>query len=412
MNQRINPRESGQAIIVIALLMVVLMAFLALAIDGGAAYSHRRTAQNASDAGALAGAVVVASGSEQATEADVLNQIRYAVASNGIDLTNPENTVNAWYIDNRGFRVSDDQIGTWGWIPDCEGAVGVEVEITMQFDTFVAQFVGQNQLAATTDSGAIITFSNFCRGWTIWADCPTCGNTTLQVSGSDKSIYGGVHSNDGLHVTGASLTLNPPAAEFGDSGCVDTGGSVCPPSGLAYQVYSSAMPQLYAWEDFVPGGYWWNDMCTGASADKCFYQDYLPANPLHNGLYVITNGDVDQSTTFAHEGMQVTFALLNGDVKLTSDEPLMQPFKGDSDQDGSKALFAIFNGDVTMNGNSHDWDGTIFVPHGQATITGSESRDNDGSVYAWLVHISGSESSITHSGYWCPPEEGNVILLW
>lgn len=412
MNHKLNPRENGQAIIIIALMMVVLMAFLALAIDGGSAYMHRRTAQNASDAGALAGAVVVASGSEQATEADVLNQVRYAVASNGIDLTSGDNTVRAWYIDNRGFRVSDQQVGTWGWIPDCEGAVGVEVEVTMQFDAFVAQFVGRNQLAATTDSGAIITFSNFCRGWTIWADCPNCGNTTLHMSGSDKTIYGGVHSNDGLHATGATITLNPPAAEFGDAGCVDTAGSICPPTGLAYQVYPSNMPELYAWEDFVPGGYWWNDMCNGSYSAKCHYGDTLPENPLHDGLYVVVNGDVDQHTTFANAGMHVTFALLNGDVKLTSDEPLLQPWQSDSFQAGSKALFAVFNGDLSMNGNSHDWDGTIYVPHGLATVTGSETRDNDGQIYAWEVSLEGSYAVIQHSGYWCPPEEGNVILLW
>jgi len=110
--------------------------------------------------------------------------------------------------------------------------------------------------------------------------------------------------------------------------------------------------------------------------------------------------------------MRVTFAMLNGDVKLTEDEPLMQPWESDSFQGGSKALFAVFNGDVIMNGNSHEWDGTIYVPHGLATVTGSEQRDNDGQIYAWNVHLTGAQSTFAHSGYYCPPEEGNVILLW
>jgi hypothetical protein len=47
--------QDGQAIVIIALAFVALIAFTGLAIDGGMVYSDRRRAQNASDAGALAG---------------------------------------------------------------------------------------------------------------------------------------------------------------------------------------------------------------------------------------------------------------------------------------------------------------------------------------------------------------------
>ncbi len=48
--------NEGQALIQVALLMVVLLAFVALALDLGMAYARRRQMQNAADAGALAGA--------------------------------------------------------------------------------------------------------------------------------------------------------------------------------------------------------------------------------------------------------------------------------------------------------------------------------------------------------------------
>src|SRR3954453_9933832 len=44
----------GQVAVVIAVAMVVLIAFVGLAIDGGSMYAQRRTAQNSSDAAALA----------------------------------------------------------------------------------------------------------------------------------------------------------------------------------------------------------------------------------------------------------------------------------------------------------------------------------------------------------------------
>src|SRR6476469_3172241 len=44
----------GQVAVVIAVAMVVLIAFVGLAIDGGSMYAQRRTAQNVSDSAALA----------------------------------------------------------------------------------------------------------------------------------------------------------------------------------------------------------------------------------------------------------------------------------------------------------------------------------------------------------------------
>ena len=54
MNKKQN-LESGQAIVLIAFAFIGLVAFAALAIDGSMVYSDRRHAQNASDAGSLAG---------------------------------------------------------------------------------------------------------------------------------------------------------------------------------------------------------------------------------------------------------------------------------------------------------------------------------------------------------------------
>ena len=49
-------REQGQAIVIMAFALIALLAFAALAIDGGNAYVERRRSQNGADAAALAGA--------------------------------------------------------------------------------------------------------------------------------------------------------------------------------------------------------------------------------------------------------------------------------------------------------------------------------------------------------------------
>src|SRR5260221_13985986 len=48
--------ERGQSAVIVALLLVALVGMLALVLDGGNAFWQRRVAQNAADAGALAGA--------------------------------------------------------------------------------------------------------------------------------------------------------------------------------------------------------------------------------------------------------------------------------------------------------------------------------------------------------------------
>ena len=48
--------ESGQSFVLLAIMLVVLFGILALVLDGGNLYTKRRSAQNAADAGALAGA--------------------------------------------------------------------------------------------------------------------------------------------------------------------------------------------------------------------------------------------------------------------------------------------------------------------------------------------------------------------
>ena len=51
-----NQSEKGQVLVIMALLAIALIGMLALVLDGGTAYTSRRKAQNAADAGALAGA--------------------------------------------------------------------------------------------------------------------------------------------------------------------------------------------------------------------------------------------------------------------------------------------------------------------------------------------------------------------
>jgi uncharacterized membrane protein len=61
-NRRQRSNESGQALVVFIVFIFGLIATMGLVLDGGNIYLQRRGMQNAADAGALAGAQVLALG--------------------------------------------------------------------------------------------------------------------------------------------------------------------------------------------------------------------------------------------------------------------------------------------------------------------------------------------------------------
>lgn len=80
MSSWIEDKRSGQTLVLVALLMVVLLGFVALAIDVGNIYSVRRHMQNAADAGALAGAREICFGNPSQWE---VKAREYAITRNG-----------------------------------------------------------------------------------------------------------------------------------------------------------------------------------------------------------------------------------------------------------------------------------------------------------------------------------------
>ena len=75
------PSENGQSLVIIALGIIAFVAILALVVDGANAYAAKRQAQNAADAGAIAGATYMCKNHDQAGG---ITQARdYAINRNG-----------------------------------------------------------------------------------------------------------------------------------------------------------------------------------------------------------------------------------------------------------------------------------------------------------------------------------------
>ncbi|MGC8874189.1 MAG: pilus assembly protein TadG-related protein [Chloroflexia bacterium] len=152
-------RSKGQSMVLVALAAVALVAFVALAVDGGNAYALRRQAQNAADGAAIAGTWTLVDISGFDAIAQILRSINTYAQANGIRDTNgdPADTVNAnvqaWFVDRWGNRVSETEMHGMTTVP--AGAKGVEVETTITNTTFFARAIGIHEVGAKATATAV-----------------------------------------------------------------------------------------------------------------------------------------------------------------------------------------------------------------------------------------------------------------
>src|SRR5215467_5821525 len=141
--------ERGQALVIVALLMTVLIALMGLVIDSGYAYSERRQIQNAADSAALNGArdldAQIANGNQTGADTQVLKAIQQYVTAFNLTVNTSGNTPaslqSATYINEDGSQ-SFGVVGTQasGHIPP--SAAGVRITVQEHWTPFLVGILG------------------------------------------------------------------------------------------------------------------------------------------------------------------------------------------------------------------------------------------------------------------------------
>ncbi len=135
MNEKKDTKERGQSLVLVAAAMVVLVMFVALAVDMSSAYYARRTAQNAADGAALAGVSVMSTGinkNNPKLDDDVKEAMDDFAERNGIayidtDGDQMNDNVEGYYVDGSGNRLpGDPRVGVQPGDDVPDGAYGVE----------------------------------------------------------------------------------------------------------------------------------------------------------------------------------------------------------------------------------------------------------------------------------------------
>jgi hypothetical protein len=192
MNTRTS--EKGQAIVLIAAMIVGLVGMTAIAVDGGRVYAERRSVQNAADNAALAGALAKCYSETVSTAAMA------SAASNGFNNDGVTNSVSVMNPPTSG--------------PYSGKVEYVEVVISSSIDTAFAQVVYSGDFAA--DAGAMAR----CRKQFDYAVIALDTSNTvrgIQVVGSGDLIVdgGGVISNSShptqsLYENGSGFLIADP----------------------------------------------------------------------------------------------------------------------------------------------------------------------------------------------------------
>jgi len=371
--------ESGQAIVLVALGMIGLLAFMVLAIDGGRFYQQRRRAQNAADMSALGGLYMYTKATDPSTtvnEHNMLIQINTMAEKNEIADTDGTvyNAVNgnvtAWWVDKNGQKLpigapAQMQDSTSRYAPS--GMNGIQVEARIPYNTFVGGLIGQSALTALADSTARIhiRYEKFTDDnnsiFTIGGDCNNLTDAIAHnyIDTNTSKFLAGVY-------VGGSLTVgNPPgggvnASDFyGDFQVAAKTGLKNSATGL-YDDIGTTDPFTGGGNDFHSHNY-----IPPSSTPKGYpkwtqvYKHTTGAPDFFDGVHNTPEGAWHQNLSlFQAADDKLVYAYVAGDPGA---EAAVQAVV---DANSGKHLVIFVDGDITTNDNS-DWPDTTLIINGK-----------------------------------------------
>jgi hypothetical protein len=221
--QMVAQGERGQAIVLIALFMVVMLAMVGVAIDGGGLFWLWRNAQNAADSAALQAAFDRCTGASGTTWQEV-----------GLDAA-----------EVNGF--DDNGTDNWVTVDDNGGTAYTRVEIIAHKPKYFIQLVYTGTLEVRAEAMVYCTkaidFSNLpgaiglgdcsCPSNIPPSDFDSGGENSVDMAGSNQTVIGGMFSNCDLDVTGSTSNWTeggPQAANEVDINSDATGDEAEPDS--------------------------------------------------------------------------------------------------------------------------------------------------------------------------------------
>ncbi|NIM93039.1 MAG: hypothetical protein GTO18_04925 [Anaerolineales bacterium] len=391
--------ERGQTVILLALVMVILIGFAILAIDGGRLFTERRDAQNATDASALAAALA------RCDKKDIVASALARAASNGYNNDGTTNTVSVNFPPLSGPYAGDSEY--------------IEVIIVSRIEGTIGNLIYSGPLEVTTRAVSYCWVSRTGMGAALFAGSETCENT-IDWSGSDTSIVGGVHTNRDLHVGGSTNYIKGDVTYVTTVDAPEDKITYDPPENpIKYKVMD--YPVDFEMEDFEPGG----EIAAAVAGEGKYYnceckidmnwlesQGYYDdaTGKIQEGLYYTTdNIDISANNII---GEAVTF-VSRGSISFSGSSHYLYPyvegllaFTDMQKPGGAKCSVQS----IKLSGSSHNWYGVMFSPNGLIEMAGATNTTIHGSLIGYTLALNGSMIQVNWDPNFLPPPPPKVNL--
>ena len=406
--------ERGQAIVLIAIAIVGLIAITGLVVDGGMAYADRRQAQNAADAAVMAASLARARG-ENYQYAAIQQALQNGYANDGeqseVQVHNPP--ISGPYTGNAQY---------------------IQVIVTSRQRTFFAPVIGVEDITNTVEAVARVKpaeWSQIMGGYAVISLAPhsNCQNAkafwahgegTLELQG------GGIWINSN-HPTCAFIQQGNGSIAFEDSSpfIVVGGASIQKPQlvkrqvqGLGYmqraeggsipmQPSVGAVPIPYPPPFVMPkpscGGKPAKVSDDGSTMSPGYWdveknEKFPPkgVTTLKSGVYCI-NGNVRVNGGETLEGTGVLLVVENGSVIFSGGATIDLGAPGGGPFQGLLLYLPMGNdGTVVLNGNAESsFRGTILAPASLIRLAGNESSYGFHSqIIGLYIEITGSSNML------------------
>ena len=419
-----RPGESGQAIVIIAMVMVGLIAMLGLAIDGGGMFYLWRTARTAADASVLASAYA------RCTEGDPMFAGYNAANSNGFNNNGADNTVT---INNPPLT------GEGANNPDY-----TEVIIEAEKPAYFIQIVYNGPLLIRARA------TGFCRPRFnpaqipgLWAGSTSCQDT-VNWTGSSAYIEGGLFSNNEIKLTGSNADMGPGPVEAAgnvqtsNSGNVNWADGYPPTSGVDVR----SDPMAFDVRLYQPGGLIASNVslykAIRSSADDPDYRTqgnstgWSPANGrVLEGLYYVEgNVDIGVNVQFGAQGVTI---IATGEIQLRTNAnknanngdpatPIryyseVMNLVGDGVRYPGYLFISLIDQSsncradaLKVSANKVTLHGVIYAPRGGVAVSGA-SIEFQGVLVAQTIDYSGSSGRLIYEAALMPPRPPVIYVV-
>lgn len=412
--RRTRELERGQAIVLIAFVMVGLIAMLGLSVDGGGILFLYRDARNATDAATLAAAYA------RCTNGDLEEAGLKTARDNGFNNDRSQNFVE---IDNPptfGVGVGDSDY--------------INVRIRAFKPSYFIQIVYPESLWISTEATGFCRkpFSSSTLGaiFGLGTGCQQSG--VIELSGSNQTIIGDLFSNADTKQTGSSsgMTIDGSAQTVTSFDPPNYSSKVHFEPGGTYTPGVDPRDNPFSWvdiDDYRPGGIIF-DALDALNPDQVTYHStsWNPGNGAHVSGFHFVEGSVDLKQITVDNTIGLT-VVATGKIVLNnpnSDIKYYEPLLTLNDIDIPSIGFLFYSEDesvtpdnqcsasedvIDFRASDFNVSGVLYAP--RANISASHSKGTYiGALIGWRVSLSGSNTRIERDPDLFPPQPPRVSI--